>query len=92
MSSRRGGKKSVASKESFNSEYLQHAWGTGNANDADGWAKMDPDQNDTWGAKSEIKNENEWAAGQSRNDAWEPWGQDSRTNRNNNNRDTEENW
>lgn len=84
MSSRRGGKKSVASKESFNSEYLQHAWGAGNGNDGEEWQKVDPDQNDTWGAKSEIKNENEWGTAQSRNDAWEPWGQDSRNNRNNN--------
>lgn len=84
------GKKSVASKQSFTSEYLHNAWGTNNNND-EGWDKLDNGEgNDTWGAKSEIKTENEWGGvnQSTKNEEWGQWNE-TKTHRTN---DQESNW
>ena len=77
----RRGKKSVASKQSFTSEYLHQAWGGGAGNED--WDRLDNDNNDTWAAKSEIKTENDWGAGHSaKNEDWGNW-PDTKTHRTN---------
>lgn len=81
------GKKSVASKNSFTSDYLHQAWGKNNEAN---WDKLGDEANDGWGAKSEIKTENDWAGGNqsTKNEDWARW-QENKTHRTN---DQDSNW
>lgn len=89
MGSIEAGKKSIASKRSFTSEYLHNAWDSGNNNQGD-WERLENDPNDTWAAKSEMKTENEWAGGahSAKNEDWGQWNE-SKTHRTN---DDQSNW